>query len=340
MSVHEQDGAYKRGVVLGLTLAEVVILVVFSLLLLFAATWKSAERAQQADPDAAREQALAQIAAELEVLRGEKPIAEIWREIRRSYQERTQRGEARAATTASGEEVKRLVLAEMDAARGPAALDAYWRELRWAREDAQLRERAAAVLVDRMQTRLTQAESALRTAQVEMETRRSDGRGEHDWPPIIRLSEADHYYFRTNEAVLSREFENRLREETVPRILALATEYNVNVIEVIGHTDEQRIQIAHSNLDSALLSYLADERGAPLQAADNAGLGMARAAAVTRFLLRDPRLIARKLSVLPLSAGQAIDASGVLADGKNPGDVRERRRIEIRLRRPERPTPG
>jgi flagellar motor protein MotB len=341
MSVREQDSAYKRGVVLGLTLAEVIILIVFCLLLLFAATWKMAEQTNRAG--AAPESEIAQIVAELEAMRGDQKLSETWREMTRAYYAVRRPREARAASPASDEEVKRLVLAEMETMRGKATLDAYWRELRWARDEAQRKGAAAAILADqlgRVQGQLVQAASELRLARQEL-TRPDRRRGEHDWPPIIRLSEAERYFFRTNEAVLSGEFETRLREEAIPRILALAAEYRVNVVEVIGHTDEQRIQTGHSNLDASLLGYLSEERGAAvLQAADNAGLGMARAAAVTRFLRKDPRILDAKLIVLPLSAAQAVDATGMLADGRNAGDVRERRRIEIRLRRPERPVPN
>jgi hypothetical protein len=58
---------------------------------------------------------------------------------------------------------------------------------------------------------------------------------------------------------------------------------------------------------------------------------MARAAAVARVLLGDERL--RRYTILPLSAGQAIDVDGRLALGVKRSDERERRRIEIRMRR-------
>jgi hypothetical protein len=63
---------------------------------------------------------------------------------------------------------------------------------------------------------------------------------------------------------------------------------------------------------------------------------MARAAAVARFLRRDPRLAQYKSKIFPLSSAQVLDTAEALADGSNPGNVRERRRIEIRLRRSER----
>ena len=40
----------------------------------------------------------------------------------------------------------------------------------------------------------------------------------------------------------------------------------------------------------------------------------------------------RGLTILPLSAAQMIDVDGKLSNGSKGGDVKERRRIEIRVR--------
>ena len=68
-----------------------------------------------------------------------------------------------------------------------------------------------------------------------------------------------------------------------------------------------------------------------LQPADNAGLGLARAVAVLRVLSSDPRL--RGFRILPLSGAQLIGIDGRLTRWDGMGDVRERRRIEIRMRK-------
>jgi hypothetical protein len=60
------------------------------------------------------------------------------------------------------------------------------------------------------------------------------------------------------------------------------------------------------------------------------GFGLARAVAVARMLMSDPRLEAYR--VLPMSAGQLIDVGERVTVGVG-GDVKQRRRIEIRLRR-------
>jgi hypothetical protein len=68
-----------------------------------------------------------------------------------------------------------------------------------------------------------------------------------------------------------------------------------------------------------------------LQWADNAGLGLARAVAVVKVLSSDPRL--RTFRVLPLSGAQLIDTDDRLTRWDGQGDVRKRRRIEIRMRK-------
>jgi flagellar motor protein MotB len=158
-------------------------------------------------------------------------------------------------------------------------------------------------------------------------------RGEHNWPPIIVL-EDDHYRFKTLSAELTGDFETNLRKIIVPLLVQRAKEYGVDTIEVIGHTDEQVItQPRNSNLDLSLLIFLRKGGSAStLNPADNAGLGMARAVAVARVLINDPQLEAYKERILPLSGAQLIGVDDRITKGTR-GDIKDRRRIEIRLRR-------
>jgi outer membrane protein OmpA-like peptidoglycan-associated protein len=154
----------------------------------------------------------------------------------------------------------------------------------------------------------------------------------HNWPPIINLSEAAGYYFAVGSADLTADFAWELRTVVVDRLLATAESFDVDVIEVIGHTDEQAVAPRASNLDRNLPSVTSGQTDAAvLQWSDNAGLGLARALAVVKVLSADLRL--RNFRILPLSAAQLIGTDGRLTHWDGQGDVRERRRIEIRTRK-------
>jgi hypothetical protein len=154
----------------------------------------------------------------------------------------------------------------------------------------------------------------------------------HNWPPIINLSEAGGYYFATGSAELTSSFATELRTVVVDKLLEIADAYDVDVIEVIGHTDEQPVNGRASNLDRNLAAVTTGA-SAPgsLQWADNAGLGLARALSVVERLSADPRL--KNFRILPLSAAQLIGTDGRITHWDGHGDVRERRRIEIRMRK-------
>lgn len=154
----------------------------------------------------------------------------------------------------------------------------------------------------------------------------------HKWPPIINLSETRDYYFTSGSAELSPMFEKVLREGVAQQIAATAKGYNVDVIEVIGHTDEQPMGRRPSNLDLEFKNVLSgSDAASELQPADNAGLGLARAIAVADVLRKDPNL--KGMSILPMSGAQLILPGDHLTDGAQSGDVSSRRRIEIRVRK-------
>jgi outer membrane protein OmpA-like peptidoglycan-associated protein len=157
--------------------------------------------------------------------------------------------------------------------------------------------------------------------------------GKHNWPPIIRLSEADGYHFASGSAEPSPQFEAALSGTVAERLLEIVNAYDVNVIEVVGHTDEQPLGGRPSNLDRRLFPFLQGEDAERLIPADNAGLGLARAVAVLRVLRENKRLMAKRdLRILPLSGAQLTASGDLLATGTNSA-VTARRRIEIRLRR-------
>ena len=153
----------------------------------------------------------------------------------------------------------------------------------------------------------------------------------HRWPPIITLNEAEKYDFETGSAELSAKLRDALTTTIKDQILdILGQGYGAEVIEVVGHTDERPIT-GYSNLNDRLVPALANEWAASqLLPGDNVGLGMARAVAVVKVLrsvITNPNI-----DIIPLSGGQAVDLNDKLATGSNGGDQPSRRRIEIRLR--------
>lgn len=154
------------------------------------------------------------------------------------------------------------------------------------------------------------------------------------WPPFFELSEAEGYSFASGSDELSVSFRNKLRYKIIPLIFKtiLDQEYEISLIEIIGHTDEQPVASGVSNLDANLTLQLgSDSNAQPLLASDNAGLGLARAIAVRREIILEGTL--RDFPIIVLSAGQGIETSGDIAIGaaENVDDAM-RRRIEIRLR--------
>ena len=67
--------------------------------------------------------------------------------------------------------------------------------------------------------------------------------------------------------------------------MEIGRSFDVDVIEVIGHTDERPVASGLSNLDRRLSSVMSGASDVGLlQPADNAGLGLARAVAVVKVV--------------------------------------------------------
>lgn len=152
-------------------------------------------------------------------------------------------------------------------------------------------------------------------------------------PPIIVLPETQGFSFPAGSAALSPDFEARLLRQIIPRLRATAKAYDARVIEVIGHTDDVPRQGGGrlpGNLDRALVPFFLGATAEPPIAADNAGLGMARAVSVARFL----RLACLKdFTIVPLSAGPFLKPDDSVVAGGDALADDARRRIEVRLRR-------
>ena len=156
-------------------------------------------------------------------------------------------------------------------------------------------------IVKEANIRLTQTNKTLIDINKNLKTKTKLSKG----PPIINLPEADDYSFETGRAILSFEFSNKLRTEIKDKIIKNLIEYEADIIEVIGHTDEQAMRkTRQSNLDQNTVKFIKGETDAPLKARDNAGLGLARAASVVKELKKLPELA--NYTILPYSAGQLI----------------------------------
>ncbi len=341
-TIGRQTASYRQGLVLGLTMAEIMLLLAFCLLIAVGVALanerlkrehalqrlKTVEQIAVSDENfigtIRKNPRLAELVDQAAGPASPGEIDEFWRKLVESndfVSEMERRGVPLAALREESGAI--AALQHADAKTDPdkltkalalaAAIDGALPP------DARLSPREIAELLKKgMAAAEKPAESA--------------GTGRHDWPPIINLSEADGHYFATGSADLTPDFADELRTVVVARLLQIAEEFDVDVIEVIGHTDEQPVSNHLSNLDRNLPAVTRGENNpGVLQWADNAGLGLARALAVVKVLSADPRL--KSFRILPLSAAQLIGTDGKLTRWDGQGDVRERRRIEIRMRK-------
>jgi flagellar motor protein MotB len=343
-TIGRQTASYRQGLVLGLTMAEIMLLLVFCMLIAVgvalasqrakldeaAARLKTVEAAAAADrvlvETIKRNARLAELMDSATGAASQREIDEFWRKLVESNDvvaSMQRRGVSLAALKEEGDLVAKLQrlrgegIGPDQIARG-IALSRVIGDSAFGKTTTLTPQEIAALI-----------QKGLSASKPESNTARGIG---HTWPPIINLSEADGYYFATGSADLTPDFEMALNTVVVTRLLEIAESFDVDVIEVIGHTDEQPVSNRVSNLDRSLPSVtLGGSSAGVLQWADNAGLGLARALAVVKVLSFDPRL--RSFRILPLSAAQLIATDGKLTRWDARGDVRERRRIEIRMRK-------
>lgn len=150
-------------------------------------------------------------------------------------------------------------------------------------------------------------------------------------PPIFQFSEAEGYSFPEGRADLSADFKMKLQGTILPDLIEKAKMYNCDIIDCIGHTDEQRVLRTFSNLDDHLLQQIQQPNSLQLVPGSNVDLGLMRCWEVIKFLKEDGRL--KDFILYGYSAGPAILPNGNIALlGQEPRDDKTRRRIEIRLR--------
>jgi flagellar motor protein MotB len=286
-----QDKSYRRGLVLGLTIAEIMILLIFVLLMMLASALANREeRIRLIDKGGA-----SRLVEELQrAYPAAKTQDDYFKELKRAI-------DTRKAVEEAGSEKAGKDLID-DAAIGREA-----------------RETAAQAGEADPSKFIKDAGAAAKLGK------------KGQWPPFFSLGEADHFYFESGKATLRPEFLAKLKATIIPALAQNIKDYGVDVVEVIGHTDEQPMS-GSSNLDQHIIQ--ASTGRFPiggLHSTDNAGLALARAVSVARVLRADPRLA--NVTVLPLSGAQMIVPVDHMADGTQRGSDQSRRRIEIRLRR-------
>ena len=285
-----QDKPYRRGLILGLTMAEIMILLIFVLLMALASALATREKKLEAFEDGTA----TRLVEAMQEAYPDAPADEYYKELVRAL-------EARKQVEEIGESGAQENLVE-DAGIG--------REAREAAEKAG-------------------ADDPAEFARNAIEKARAGKKGE--WPPFFSLSEAGGYYFESGKATLRPDFERKLRSSIIPALKKNIEEYGVDVVEVIGHTDEVPM-VGQSNLDQTLIRASANQLPTEaLRSTDNAGLAIARAVAVVKILRANTRLSG--VTILPLSGAQMIVPVDKVADGTANTSDQLRRRIEIRLRR-------
>ncbi|TVP66456.1 MAG: flagellar motor protein [Nodularia sp. (in: Bacteria)] len=179
----------------------------------------------------------------------------------------------------------------------------------------------------------------------------NDNVGLTDTPPIIVIQDEGAYRFASGSATIPPAMFNYISQQIVPEIENRTQEYNINVVEIIGHTDGQPNSNLTSNLDLNLENVASGALPVgKLQAGSNADLGLMRALAIVQALrniqVNEQRL--KGLSFRAYSAAQLILPSGEFAAIAGRGALpiagggalpiarqedQTRRRIEIRFTR-------
>lgn len=153
----------------------------------------------------------------------------------------------------------------------------------------------------------------------------------NDKPPMLQLSEKESFRFKPSIYLLDEPFKAAL-DTRLQEILHRVKQYDIDVIEVIGHTDGQPNTSNSSNLDHKLTRLGVSPSLAGFQAGSNSDLGLLRAMAVAQELQKKEGL--RHLVFRPYSAASLINTNGRWQPA-NASDQRARRRIELRLTRLE-----
>ncbi len=156
-------------------------------------------------------------------------------------------------------------------------------------------------------------------------------------PPILLIKD-ENYRFDLGSAAIPTAMLNYISGKLVPDIEKTTNDFNINTVEIIGHTDEQPIGSVTSNLDQNL-EAAANSQGSvsTLKAGSNADLGLMRSLAVVKELLKIQKEQGRMpgIQFRAYSAAQLILPNGEFAPipQQKRQSAATRRRIEIRFTR-------
>lgn len=316
--VGETERGYRRGVVMGLTMAEIMLLFVFCLLLVAAGMVSARDTEIKKTKEEAR-------VAEKLLTRGggDQSGADVIKE--------------NVTLTAENERLLtentrlRQVVLTTPLPQKEKIPEDTWRELELTREIASAaREQGVSLSEVREGIEAGKFGETILIGDDPMQPPFQPG---HEWPPIIMLG-SDKFRFQTNSAELTPAFREHLQTVTADQVQQLLDQYEVDVIEVVGHTDESPIASTQdSTMDALAIDAIHGKASVEdLVPVDNAGLGLARAIAVVHAL-EETELGKKGIKMIPLSAAQLVLPGDRLSDGGTPEANQSRRRIEIRVRR-------
>jgi outer membrane protein OmpA-like peptidoglycan-associated protein len=245
-----QDKSYRRGLVLGLTMAEIMILLIFVLLMALASALANREKRIEALNDGVGSKLVEAIQKAYPQV---QTPDDYYKELVRAIEAR------KTIDSVGGKRARDQVLA-----------------------DAQLgqlvRQQAPQITTDSLPEFMKEAIAQAKTGK------------KGKWPPFFSLSEAGGYYFESGKATLRPDFIVKLKTTIIPLLRQYIDDYGIDVVEVTGHTDEVPMlgtSNLDQLLIEASANRVPTEA---LQSTDNAGLAIARAVSVVRILRADPRL--------------------------------------------------
>ena len=373
-SINAEGQGYRRGVIFGLTMAEVLLLLIFCLLLflkLINDRMEEAEkkRAELKDKNVELEKSVSDLQEDLTVLESYLATTEPQSNQSDFVQQISQ--SASLLEVFDPEKTSELTTLLKEDPRAlekiKIATDDQWAELTTKTQfnvSEELYQTLSALNEEQVQNLMSNADIAANTppsalqdmtskpapptpdesyrdelaAQVTIDELEKLAAGRmteegNNWPPIISLPDAENFSFEVGSAKLTDGFKVQLRSNIADQILETLQQYDADVIEVIGHTDLQRMrqEIRTTNLDAEALRFFTSDNDFTLRAKDNAGLGYARALSVTKQLKNIPEL--SDYTILPYSGAQLISPDETINLNPDQFDSSQLRRIEIRVRR-------